>query len=204
MALPKVGNVAYPTPSEILSQLLSDVRYGYARIGVTVNVSRGSELYIRMKALAGRVSIAIANNEISLADISPLDASGDVLTELAGVYGVIRRAAASAAGNVIISVTSGGLVTIPADFICTSPDGIQYKTITSSTVADGNLVAVSAVSAGADTDQAGATVVTWDSAAIGGLGQNATVDPGGIDGGADEDGDEVLRERLIQRLSYPA
>lgn len=204
MAIPQVGNVAYPTPDEILSQLLSDVRYGYARIGVNVNVSRGSELYIRMKALAGRVSIAIANNEISLSNISPLDAEGDALTELAGVYGVVRRGASSASGNVVVSVIGAGTVTIPAAFICTSPDGIQYQTPVSSTVSDGQVVAVSAVSAGVDTNQAASTVMTWDSAIIGNLAQNCTVDSGGIDGGAAEDTDEVLRERLIERLSFPA
>lgn len=204
MALPQVGSVAYPTPDEILNQILSDVRYGYANIGVNVNVSRGSELYIRMKALASRVSIAIANNEISLKDISPLDATGDVLTELAGVYGVTRRAASYGAGNVVVSVLGGGTVTIPAAFVCTSPDGIQYQTTVSSTVSDGQVVAVSAVSAGADTNQAAATIITWDSAMIGNLGQNCTVDPGGIDGGAAADTDTVLRARLIERLSYPA
>lgn len=204
MALPKVGNVAYPTPEEILSQLLSDVRYQYARIGVTANVSRGSELYIRMKAIASRVSVAIANNEISLSNISPLTATGDTLTELANVYGVARRPASSAAGNVIVSVSGGGTITIPAAFICTSPDGIQYQTVVSSTVSNGQAVAVSAVSAGINTDQTALTVLTWDSASIGNLGQNCTVDPGGIDGGADEDSDETLRLRLIERLSFPA
>jgi uncharacterized phage protein gp47/JayE len=204
MAFPQVGNVAYPTPEEILSQLLSDVRYGYANIGVNVNVSRGSELYIRMKALANRVSIAISNNEISLRDISPLDATGDVLTELAGVYGVARRAASAGAGNVIVSVSGGGTVTIPAGFICTSPDGIQYKTTVSSTVSDNQVVAVSAVAAGDDTNQVASAIMTWDSAIVGNLGQNCTVDPGGIDGGAAADSDEVLRARLIERLSFPA
>jgi hypothetical protein len=204
MALPSVGNVAYPTPDEILNQLLSDVRYGYGRIGVNVNVSRGSELYIRMKAIAGRVSIAIANNEISLAETSPLTATGETLTELALVYGVIRREPSSAAGNVIVEVIGGGVITIPAGFICTSPDGIQFGTTVSSTVSTGDIVAVSAISAGSDTDQPAGTVLTWDSASIANLGQNCTADPGGIDGGADADSDEVVRLRLTTRLSFPA
>jgi uncharacterized phage protein gp47/JayE len=203
MAIPPIGSVAYPTPDEILNQLLTNVRFSYDRIGVTVNVSRGSELYIRMKAVASRVSIAIANNEISLSGVSPLDAAGETLTQVAGVYGVSRREASSGSGNIIVSVVTG-VVTIPADFACTAPDGIQYKTISSVTVPDGAIVAVSAVSAGSNTDQKAGTVITWDSAAIGNLNQDANVDPGGIDGGSDEDDDEALRERLIQRLSFPA
>ena len=204
MALPKVGNVAYPSPDEVLNQLLADIRYQYARIGVNVNVSRGSELYIRCKALANRVSVAIANNEVSLAKISPLSATGDTLTELAGVYGVSRRPAASASGNVTVTVVGGGTVTIPASFVCTSPDGIQYQTTVSSTVSDGQTVSVSAISAGENTDQTATTILTWDSASIGNLGQNCIVAAGGIDGGADADDDNTLRRRLLERLSYPA
>ncbi len=204
MALPTVGNVSYPTPDEILNQLLSDIRYQYARIGVDVNVSRGSEIYIRSKALASRVSIAIANNQISLSKLSPLTSTGDTLSELAGVYGISRRAATAAAGNVIVTVIGGGTVTIPAGFACTSPDGIQYQTSVSSTVLNGEAVAVAAVSFGKNTDQAALAVLTWDNASIGNLGQNCTVDSGGIDGGADEDDDDTLRARLVERLSYPA
>ena len=203
MAIPAVDNAEYPTPEEILNQLLSELRYGYEKIGVVGNVSKGSEPYIRSQALANRVSIAISNNRIALADVSPLDASGDALVELAGVYGVTKRQASSASGNVTIEVIGGGSVTIPLAYVATSPDGIQYQTTAANTVADGAIIEVQAVSAGSDTDQNAATTLTWDSAAIGSLGQNATVAVGGIDGGEDEDSDETLRRRLIQRLSFP-
>lgn len=203
MAIPSVDNSAYPTPEEILNQYLSDVRYGYERIGVVANVSKGSEPYIRGQALANRISIAIQNNKLALADVSPLDASGDALVELAGVFGVTKRPASSASGNVKIEAIGVATVTIPAGFKCTSPSGIQYQTTGSFTVPNGGSVEVQAVSAGADTEQVSGTVLTWDSAAIGALGQNCTVDAGGIDGGSDEDTEEVLRRRLIQRLSFP-
>jgi uncharacterized phage protein gp47/JayE len=203
MAIPSVDNSAYPTPEEILNQYLSDVRYGYERIGVVANVSKGSEPYIRGQALANRISIAIQNNKLALADVSPLDATGDALVELAGVFGVSKRPASSASGNVKVEVIGTGAVTIPASFTCTSASGIQYQTTGSFTVSDGGSVEVQAVSAGIDTEQVSGAVLTWDSAAIGALGQNCTVDLGGIDGGSDEDTEEVLRRRLIQRLSFP-
>lgn len=203
MTLPSAQNATYPTPQEILSQLLADIRYGYERIGVTANVSKGSEPYIRSQAIANRISIAIQNNKLALAGVSPLDADDEQLVELAGVFGITKRAASSAAGNVVVTTLSGWPVTIPSGFICTAPNGIQYETTVATTVVTGMVVEVVAKTTGADTEQVAGTVVTWDSAAIGYLDQNATVDTGGITGGSDEDSTEVLRRRLIQRLSFP-
>lgn len=204
MALPVVTNSEYPTPDEIRNQLLSEIRYGYDLISVPVNVSKGTELYIRCEAVANLVSIAIQNNKEALADISPLDAVSDALEELAGIYGITRRAASKGTGLVTVTVSGGGMVTIPISFRITAPNGIQYETTQANTVATAALVEVQAVSTGTTTNQAANTVMTWDSAAIGNLGQNATVTTGGIGGGANRDNDDILRRRLIQRLSFPA
>jgi uncharacterized phage protein gp47/JayE len=203
MALPTVGSASYPTPDEVLGAILAALRYSYSRAGLTVNVAKGSEPYIRAKVFADRVSIALANNEIALTNFSPLDATGDDLTELASVFGITKRPAAAAAGLVTIGVATGS-VTIPAGFQCTSALGIQYQTTSSVTVSNGDTVAVQAVSTGSDTNLAATSIVTWDSAAIGSLLQTATVAAGGIDGGVAEDTDEVLRTRLLRRLQFPA
>jgi hypothetical protein len=204
MALPEVGNVAYPTPTDVLNQLLADLRFGYDQIGVTVNVRPNSDHWLRMRAVANRISIAIANNQISAAAFNPLTATGDDLDALAGVFGVVRRGASQAAGLVAVGVTGGGSVLIPAGFLATSAAGNEYETETASTVADGELVSVISVGAGTDQNLAADDVVTWNSAAIGSLAQTATVDAGEIDGGNEEDDDATLRARLIQRLSFPA
>lgn len=204
MAIPAIANAEYPTPQEMLSGLLSEFRYGYERISVAVNVAAGTEPYIRYLAVANRLSIAIQNNKLALADISPLDAAGDALEEICGVYGISRRAASSAAGLLVITtVPVTAIVTIPTAFQCTAPNGIQYRTTAANTVTTGDTVEVQAVTAGLDTEQVAGVIMTWDSAAIAQLGQNATVSSGGIDGGAEADTDEVLRQRLIRRLSFP-
>jgi len=203
MAIPSVENQEYPSPEEMLSQLLSDIRYGYARSGITVNVSSGSELFIRCKAIATRLSIAVQNNRLSLVDISPLDAEDDALTKLAGIFGVTRRPASSGAGLVQVTVFGGGTVVIPSGFGITSPDGLVYETTQANTVATLGFVEVQSTSTGSTTDQDPGTILTWDSAAIGSLGQNATVAGGGIDGGRNADDDDALRNRLLQRLGFP-
>src|SRR3990172_6307118 len=201
MGIPTVGNAEYPTPQEMLAQLLSECRYGYNRIGVTVNVSEGTEPHIRYKAIANRLSIAIQDNKLALADISPLDSVGTALEELCGVYGVTRRPASAAAGTVQVTCTVATL--IPSGFLCTAPNGAQYATTAAVVVNSGDLVAVQASSTGESGNVSQGTIVTWNSAAIATLGQNATVSGGDIDGGTEGDDDEELRQRLIRRLSFP-
>lgn len=205
MALPEVGSEFYPTPSESLNQILADLRFGFDTNGLVVNVRPDSEHFIRAKAVADRLSVAIANNQISSTDINPLLAEGDALEALAGVFGVPRRGASFASGLVIVGVTNGPVL-IPAGFRGTSGAGNEYEVQTATLIDDDEAIEV--VSTGTGTIQnvpftSPAPIITWNSAAIGQLAQTALVDIGGIDGGADEDTDPELRARLIQRLSFP-
>lgn len=206
MALPEVGEEFYPTPEEVLNQILSDLRFSFDLKDIPVNVRPGSEHFIRADSIAKRISVAIANNEISSNDINPLKAEGDALEALAGVFGVIRRGAAKSAGFVIVGVTNGP-ITIPAGFRGTSGAGNEYEVITATLIDDGEAVEVFSADTGASQNivftSTNTPLITWNSAAIGQLAQTATVDIGGIDGGADEDNDDKLRSRLLQRLSSP-
>lgn len=210
MTLPAPATAAYPTPNELRDQWLADVRYGYAARGVTANVEPGSELYVRATAVAARVAVAIANNQIALIDSNPLTAEGDALDSLAGVFGVTRRPASYATGLVAVTTqkltaTTWATVGIPQSFRCTLANGLSYETTTNSAaVTNGDVVEVRAVSAGVDSNADAADIGNWDSAAIGFLDTRVTVDSGGIDGGADADDDDALRTRLIRKLSRPA
>lgn len=210
MALPTVDNQFYPTPEEVHNQILADLRFGYQEHGIIANVEPGSELYIRAEAFANRVSIAIANNKLSLADLSPLDASGAGLEELARVFGVEKRPPAKASGFLIVSgpgAAGAPPTTIPANYICTSPSGLEYQTLAAVTVdlSAGATAAIEVQSLvdGANTDVKPEVVMTWNSAAVAGLNQTAPVEDGGIDGGSDADTDEDLRQRLLDRLGFP-
>lgn len=199
-----ISEAAYPTPEQVHATLLSSIRYGYAQQGVTVNVKKGSELWYRMLPVAGRISLAIANGQLALRDINPLTAVGQGLIDLAAVFGVTERPASYSTGPLIVTVLAPAVaVTIPQGFRWSAPNGLSYAANATVTVANGGTVAMTAVDAGADGDQAAATVGTWESAAIAFLGKQATVAPGGIDGGADADDEEQLRTRLLRRLSFP-
>lgn len=202
MSLPAVGDSAYPSPNETRDRILNAIRYAYDRRGLVANTLPGSDHFIRAEKFAGRVSIAIANNELSQEASNPLTATGDDLTTLAGIFGITRRAAEGARGP--ITITSSGSVAIPAGFQCTAPDGQTYQVITATTLGTGESIDVLATTEGTASDQAAGVVMTWDSAAIGALNPVAVVGAGGLTGGADTDDDEQLRTRLLDHLANPA
>ncbi len=194
--------------------MLADYRFGMNRIGVTVNVEPGTEVYERFKAYANLASIVIANNKIALSNFSPLTATGEELTTLAGIFGVTRRSASSAAGKITARARNISSITIPSGFICTSAAGLKYAT-TSAVTSSATVftLEVRAQTGGDATNLDPGALLTWDDASIGPLKLQAFVGvydsttqtyAGDISGGADEDDDEKLRERLIERLSFPA
>lgn len=202
MALPSVQDAAYPSASQTRDTILRAIVFAFARRGIVANVLPGSDHFIRADTYAKRVSIAIANNELALEDSNPLTATGDKLVTLAGVFGVSKRPAGPAAGSVTITCT--GVISIPDGFQCTAPNGRKYKTIAAATgIASGASVDVIALAGGVDTNQDAGTVLSWDSAAIGALKSTCVVATGGLTGGADEDTDEVLRDRLLTKLANP-
>ena len=206
-AIPTIGGIEYPTPDEVRSTLLAQIRYGYATAGVTVNVEKDSELWHRITAISGRVSQAIQNGRAGLLNTNPLRATGDALVEWARLFGVVVRPAASAAGFAKIALTdTTKTITVPIGFVCThTATGIKYKTTGPNTSkAHGSTVKVQAVSAGKNTDADPDDRLQWDKATVPFLDQIATVDVGGIDGGADADGEETLRARLLRKLGLPA
>ena len=203
MTVPAVTGQYYPTLEELRDTYLRAIAAGAGRRGLTVNVLPGSEYYLRAETIAAQMLPAFANGKLGLRAVSPLDAEGDDLIKLAGVSGIVQRAAAQAAGSITVAVVSGS-VTIPAGYQCTAPDGTIYETLTADTVADGDTVDVIATVGGLSTNKAAGVVVRWASASIGALRQNATVAVGGLVGGTDEDSVETVRQRLLDRLASPS
>ena len=202
MTVPVVEGQFYPILEELRDTYLRAIAGGAERRGLTVNLLPGSEFYLRAEACAMQVLPIFANNKLGLKAVSPLDATGDQLTELCQVFGVAERSAASAAGFITIGVTSG-TVTIPADYVCTARDGTKYKTVSGGSFTNGALVEVIAVTGGASTTKGAGEILQWDSSTVAYLKQTATVSTGGLTGGADADDEETLRGRLLKRLSEP-
>lgn len=197
-----VDNADYPTIAELRDAILRTIVLGFARIGLEANVLPGSENYIRADAFARRAAQAFENNRLGLRQYHPLTATGQALVDIAALYGVTKREPSKASGYLVITCT--GTVTIPSGYRCTGPNGEKYDTTSTSTaISTGAEVQVVAVNVGDATNQDAGATFTWDSSAVGGLQQTAVVASGGITGGADEDTEEELRSRLIDRLAFP-
>src|SRR5690349_16116026 len=120
------ANATYPTPTQLLQTIINAIVFAYTAQGLNPpNVLPGSDQYIRAQAYAGRIAIAIANNQISEAQSNPLTATETNLATLAGLFGVQARPAAPSAGAVTIVVTSG-TVNIPSGFVGSTPDGQTF------------------------------------------------------------------------------
>lgn len=195
-----------PTPSELHAQLREDVFYATkVATGVGVNVKEGSELWYRLKAFSDRMSVAFANGQLRLSQLSPYRAQGQDLLDLAAFWGITARPASKSSGFGTIALEPGySSVTIPVGFKASSPTGARFETTAAYAGAvAGDTVAIEATVAGANDVQPG-EVLTWDSAAVAGLKPSLTVTASGIDGGRDEDDVETVRARLLRKLAFPA
>jgi uncharacterized phage protein gp47/JayE len=206
--LPSVGEENYPTPDEVLALVLGSMQIDAARRGLEIDISPGSDHYVRAKAFSKRVSVAIANGQIARDNYNPLTATGDNLLALCALYGLTPRAAAKAAGYTRARVSTG-TAPIPAGYRCTSPTGEKYETTTAAnpTAAgngtNANGVQIRAVEGGSSTNLAAGTRLTWDSASVGNLLKDSIVESSGVTGGTDADDEETMRRRLLAKLSRP-
>ncbi|MBM61361.1 MAG: hypothetical protein CL484_00250 [Acidobacteria bacterium] len=202
MALPTVGESNYPTPDELRDAILRQIKLAFQRRGLLANVLPGSDHYITADAIASRLALVVANNQIALEQQSPLTATGDDLDQIAGVYGVVRRPATQSEG--FVKVSTVGIAIIPAGFQAVGPGGSKFATVSVNTVTNNDEILVQSLEAGTGANLDAGAILTWESASVGNLIQTCTVSGSGITGGADTDTDEELRERLIDRLSFTA
>ena len=204
MAVPEVAGQYFPTVEELVNIGLRNVAGAAARRGLTVNVLPGSELWMRFNAIARQVVGIYANNKLGLAASSPQDATEDDLPALAAQFGVVARPAQAASGFVTIKVVTG-TVTIPVGFECTASNGVTYEVTQNYLgLANGADVEIVARTGGAHTNLSAGETVNWTAASLGNLKRDATVESGGVEDGTDGDSVEVVRQRLLKRLSRAA
>ena len=133
--------------------------------------------------------------------VMPDTAEAEHLARWAAIWGVDRREAVAASGDVIFSGTSGSV--IPASTVLQRADGRAFAT-----VADATIVSGSATVGVLDTEP-GAAGLTDAGAAVSmvspvsGVKAAAVVATGGLTGGADVESDDMLRRRLLFRIQQP-
>lgn len=124
----------------------------------------------------------------------------EFLDRWAGIWGITRIAAAPATGSVTFTGTSGTVV--PAGTLLARTDGAQYQTTGEVTLAAGTATAgVVAVEGGQAGNVTGGTLSLVSP--IVGVDTSAQITVSGLTGGADIEGDEDLRARLLARIQQP-
>lgn len=130
--------------------------------------------------------------------LMPDTAEADHLDRWSSVWGVSRKAAVAATGDLTLTGDNG--VEILAGALLQRGDGVDYVTLADVTIAGGvATVAAEAVAAGADGNADTGIALTFVSP-VAGVSSTATVAGPGITAGLDQEDDESLRGRLLERI----
>ena len=186
-----------PTLQELINRTSADA---VARLGLE-ELLRRDDMQVLARVLAG-ASHNLHGHVAWLAEQVIIDtAEAEYLARWANIWGVDRKPAAAAAGNVTLTGNNG--VVIPAGTSLVRSDGVEYTTDAEATIASGTATAaVTAVVAGAAGNALAGVAVNLTTA-IAGLASQATVAAGGLVGGAYIETDAALRARLLARIQAP-
>jgi uncharacterized phage protein gp47/JayE len=128
-------------------------------------------------------------------------AEQDILERWTGIWGISRKAAAPAKGNLNFTGTNGAV--IPAGTLLQRSDNAQFTTDAEATIVVGTAtVAITAQAAGQSGNTAANAKLTLASV-ISGVNTQATVATGGLTQGAEIEADDDLRARFLARIRQP-
>ena len=190
------------TREQIRTDLLGAWASRYAAAGKELQVFEGSDTYLRADAVAVVVALIEQQADQQTRDQFPDTASADALEHHAAVYSLARRTASRAVLTVTVTGTPSTTPAIPAGSKMSSPSGALFSVSDASVVLDGGgtgtLSVVTADEGGSAGTLAIGVVLTWQSTPAG-------LNPTGIvasitTSGEDEEADEELRTRLLDRL----
>jgi uncharacterized phage protein gp47/JayE len=185
-----------------LSALITRVRADFdSRLPGADSRLPASVLDVLARSFSGAASGLYGYLDWLARQILPDTADDEQLARHAGIWGLTRKAAVGAAGNVAITGIQGTI--IPAGTAFVRDDNVEYRSTGAVTLGVGATNApVEEVAGGAAGDTAAGTILRFV-APIAGVNAGATVQAPGIVGGAVEEDDEALRARLLTRIRTP-
>ena len=188
-----------PTLQEVVDRIEQDMM---TRIDGASSMLRRSILRVLARIYAGAVHLLYGYLEFIKNQLFATNADTEYLELHGSEYGISRKSATNATGIVVVTGTAGILV--PAGTQLESPDGKIYETVADATIGGVGLVNVSVISVefGYEVNQSAAVILTFISPIIG-VTTTATIDLNGLTGGVDEENDDDLRDRILQRKRFP-
>lgn len=189
-----------PFTRPTLSQLRDRAESDFADAFNLRQVLRNSVLGVSAKALAGLVHTLFGYLDFVSRQVFPDQAEQEFLQRWATIWGISRTAATFPQFTIEHTGTDGG--SIPIGTVIQRSDGVQYTATTSGIIAGGTaLVDYKANEAGAANNVEVADVLSLLSP-ITDVDSDSTVNTIIIEGD-DEETDETLRTRLLNRIQQP-
>jgi len=162
---------------------------------------RRSILDVIARILAGQTHGLYGYLEFVRAQAFVDTAEAEYLQRFGSIYAVQQIPAEFAAGNIVVTGTSG--IAVPIETTLRRSNGVAYQTTAGATLAAGTAtIPVTAIEAGAEGNAAAAVELTFVSP-IGEVDAIAVVDSGGLTGGTDVESDEAYRARIIAKIRRP-
>lgn len=192
------------TPDRLHNLYIASALMHHEMNGRTVDVSRGSETYIRARTQADVFAPAMAQIEATAAFVeNPLDSDDpERIDAFFRPLGASRRPATGAIGQAIVRAISGG-GNIPANtLIRHKPTGNVYKTIVPRNYVDGDPCLIAATTKGPETNLEPDEVLEWLSPPFG-INANAVVGSKGLTGGAPAESNARYIERINRMRAFP-
>jgi uncharacterized phage protein gp47/JayE len=187
-----------PSLDELIVRISDDID---ARLPGADSKPRRSVLFVLARVIAG-----VAHGIYGLIDfvwrqIFVDTAEHDQLIRHAATYGIARKGAVAALGVVDLTGSNGATVPLAARLL--RSDGVEYVSIATATIIAGvATLSIEALDGGTIGNAAAGQSLTFASP-IAGINATAIVSAGGLISGAEEEGDEALRARLITRIQQP-
>ncbi len=186
-----------PELSEIIQRVQQDF---ISRLSLTGALLRRSVVGVLGRVLAGISHELHGYVQFLSRQVFPDTSELEYLERQGALYAINRKAATFAGGNVTFSGDNGTL--IPTGTLLQRSDGIRYETQADGTIASGTAtVAVAATTAG-ETGNADVGVSLSLVSPIIGVNAAAVVAAGGLTLGSDQESDDDLRTRIIERLQF--
>lgn len=187
-----------PSLTTLINRMQSDVESQLSDLGTLL---RRSVVRVLVKVLAAAIHATYGFLNYMSDQLFASTADTSYLEIIAAEYGMARTAASYATGSATVTATIA--TTIPAGTKLQNGEGQEYTIDDDTITAVGsNTIDFTAVTAGSDANDDASVTLTFVSA-VTGISTTATVDSDGIGGGADEETDDDLRDRILFRKKRP-
>jgi uncharacterized phage protein gp47/JayE len=186
-----------PTLQELVTRIATDLR---SRLEISGALLRRSMAMILARVIAGAAHMLHGHLDFLARQLFADQSEAAYLKRQASLFGITRTAATFATAAAGVTGTDGSEV--PEGTLLVDAAGNEYETVGDVTIASGvGTLAVRSMLAGADYSLTEAQELTFQSP-IDGVDAVATVDSDPVDG-TDEETDDALRTRLLERMADP-